>query len=48
MRDVIIIGAGPAGSSLAYFLTKEGIDVLLIDKDHFPRYKPCAGAFLYH
>ncbi|MCK4572167.1 NAD(P)/FAD-dependent oxidoreductase [candidate division WOR-3 bacterium] len=45
MRDVIIIGAGPAGSSLAYFLTKEGIDVLLLDKVHFPRYKPCAGAF---
>ena len=45
MRDVIIIGAGPAGSSLAYYLAKEGIDVLLIDRAHFPRYKPCAGAF---
>ncbi len=45
MRDVIIIGAGPAGSSLAYFLSKEGIDVLLLDKARFPRYKPCAGAF---
>lgn len=45
MRDVIIIGAGPAGSSLAYYLAKEGIDVLLIDKECFPRYKPCAGAF---
>lgn len=45
MRDVIIIGAGPAGSSLAYYLAKEGIDVLLIEKTNFPRYKPCAGAF---
>jgi geranylgeranyl reductase family protein len=45
MRDVIIIGAGPAGSSLAYYLAKEGIEVLLIDKARFPRYKPCAGAF---
>ena len=45
IRDVIISGAGPAGSSLAYFLSKEGFDVLLLDKALFPRAKPCAGAF---
>lgn len=45
MFDVIICGAGPAGSSLAYFLAKNNIDVLLLDKFRFPRYKPCAGAF---
>jgi geranylgeranyl reductase family protein len=45
IRDVIICGAGPAGSSLAYFLSREGFDVLLLDKAEFPRSKPCAGAF---
>ena len=44
-RDVIICGAGPAGSSLAYFLSRKGFDVLLLDKAKFPRAKPCAGAF---
>lgn len=42
---MIICGAGPAGSSLAYFLSREGFDVLLLDKMKFPRAKPCAGAF---
>jgi menaquinone-9 beta-reductase len=41
--DVAIIGAGPAGSSLAYFLGKAGFKVILIDKDKFPRNKVCAG-----
>ncbi len=44
-KDVIICGAGPAGSSLAYFLSKRGFDILLLDKVKFPRIKPCAGAF---
>src|SRR5690554_3023186 len=41
---VIIIGAGPAGSWLAYKLAKEDIDVLLLEKESWPRYKPCGGA----
>ena len=41
MRDVIIVGAGPAGSALAYFLAAQGIDVLLLDKSDFPRDKTC-------
>lgn len=41
--DVIIIGAGPAGSCAAYVLARSKINVLVIDKHHFPRYKPCAG-----
>lgn len=41
--DVAIIGAGPAGSSLAYFLAKAGIKVILLDKAGFPRNKVCAG-----
>ena len=43
MYDLIIAGAGPAGSSAARFAGKMGLDVLLIDKDRFPRYKPCGG-----
>ena len=30
--DVLIIGAGPAGASLAYYLAREGIDTILIDR----------------
>jgi menaquinone-9 beta-reductase len=41
--DVIVIGAGPAGACAAYMLAKSKINVLVIDKDHFPRFKPCAG-----
>lgn len=41
--DVIVIGAGPAGACAAYLLAKSGIKVLVIDKEHFPRCKPCAG-----
>ncbi|KYK25383.1 hypothetical protein AYK24_04990 [Thermoplasmatales archaeon SG8-52-4] len=41
--DIIIVGAGPAGSTAAYFLAKKGYKVLLIDKHKFPRNKPCGG-----
>ncbi len=41
--NVIIIGAGPAGSFLAYKLKNQGISVLLLEKETFPRYKICAG-----
>lgn len=41
--DTAIIGAGPAGSSLAYFLAASGFKVILIDKERFPRKKVCAG-----
>jgi len=44
MYDVIIVGAGPAGSSAARFLIQSGINVLVLDKTHFPRNKPCGGA----
>lgn len=40
---VSILGAGPTGSTAAYYLAKEGIDVELIDKREFPRDKPCGG-----
>lgn len=39
--DVIVVGAGPSGSSLAYYLAAAGIDVLLLEKTSFPREKVC-------
>jgi len=41
--DVVIVGAGPAGSTAAYILSKKGYNVLLLDKNHFPRKKLCGG-----
>ena len=41
--DVIIVGTGPAGATLAYELSSQGIAVLLLDKEKLPRYKTCAG-----
>ncbi|MCU1348315.1 MAG: FAD-dependent oxidoreductase, partial [Acidobacteria bacterium] len=43
--DVAIIGAGPAGSTLAALLASRGAEVALIDRDAFPRDKLC-GEFL--
>ncbi|MCX4882859.1 MULTISPECIES: geranylgeranyl reductase family protein [unclassified Streptomyces] len=39
--DVIVVGAGPAGSTTAYHLAKSGLDVLLLEKTEFPREKVC-------
>jgi menaquinone-9 beta-reductase len=39
--DVIVVGAGPSGSSAAYYLAQAGLDVLLIEKSRFPRDKVC-------
>jgi geranylgeranyl reductase family protein len=39
--DVIIVGAGPAGSVAAYYLATAGLDVLLLEKASFPREKVC-------
>ncbi|NOR43960.1 MAG: FAD-dependent oxidoreductase, partial [Candidatus Delongbacteria bacterium] len=42
--DIIIIGAGPAGCSLALHLANTNFKIALIDKDTFPRRKVCGGA----
>lgn len=39
--QVIVVGAGPAGSSTAAFLARYGLDVLLVEKAEFPRDKIC-------
>lgn len=49
-RDVIVVGAGPAGAMTATILAQQGYDVLLLDRNDFPRDKACgdgipAGAF---
>lgn len=41
--DVLIVGGGPAGSSLAWSLRHSGLDVIIMDKQGFPRNKTCAG-----
>jgi menaquinone-9 beta-reductase len=39
--DVIVVGAGPAGSTTAFYLAQAGLDVLLLEKSKFPREKVC-------
>ena len=39
--DVIVVGCGPAGSSAAFYLASAGLDVLVLEKSHFPREKVC-------
>lgn len=41
--QVIIVGAGPAGSTCAWKLRQNNLDVLILDKQPFPRAKLCAG-----
>ncbi len=42
-RDAVIVGGGPAGSTLARALVLAGASVTLLDKRTFPRDKTCAG-----
>lgn len=41
--DVLIVGGGPAGSSCAWALRGSGLNVLILDKQTFPRDKVCGG-----
>lgn len=45
MVEVLIVGAGPAGSSAAIRLAGQGHEVLLVDRCRFPRLKPCGEYF---
>lgn len=42
--DVIIVGAGPAGSASALYCARHNINVLLLEKEKFPRDKICGDA----
>jgi len=42
--DTIVVGAGPAGASAAYWLGEAGQRVLVLEKEPLPRYKACGGA----
>jgi geranylgeranyl reductase family protein len=39
--EVLVVGAGPAGASAAYWLASSGVEVLVVEKKHFPREKTC-------
>lgn len=44
--DVLIVGAGPAGSAAATLLARAGIDVVLVDQHAFPRDKVCGDGLI--
>ena len=39
--DVLVVGAGPAGSAAAAWASRAGLEVLIADAESFPRDKPC-------
>ncbi|MEW6553111.1 MAG: NAD(P)/FAD-dependent oxidoreductase [Actinomycetota bacterium] len=43
--DVVVVGAGPGGSTAAARLAQAGAEVLLVDKERFPREKPCSDIY---
>ncbi|NPU83768.1 MAG: geranylgeranyl reductase family protein [Syntrophaceae bacterium] len=48
LYDVIIAGAGPAGTAAGRMLAESGARVLILDKARFPRQKPCGGGLPPH
>jgi geranylgeranyl reductase family protein len=44
--DVLVIGAGPAGSAAAIMLARAGLDVVLVDQHSFPRDKVCGDGLI--
>jgi geranylgeranyl reductase family protein len=44
--DVLVVGAGPAGSACALWLARAGIDVVLVDQHDFPRDKTCGDGLI--
>ncbi len=45
MYDVVVIGAGPGGATASRSLAEKGHNICIVDKDTFPRDKPCGGGF---
>jgi menaquinone-9 beta-reductase len=46
--DLVVVGAGPGGSSAAYNSVKVGLNTLLIDRQEFPRDKTCGDGLMPH
>ncbi|HEY6579555.1 MAG TPA: NAD(P)/FAD-dependent oxidoreductase [Rubrobacter sp.] len=46
--DLVIVGAGPGGSSTGYHAAKAGLNALLIDRQEFPRDKTCGDGLMPH
>ena len=44
--DVLVVGAGPAGSAAAITLARAGVDVVLVDHHAFPREKVCGDGLI--
>ncbi|MDR3455297.1 MAG: FAD-dependent monooxygenase, partial [Rhodoferax sp.] len=44
--DVLVVGAGPAGSAAAQLLARGGLDVVLVDQHAFPRDKACGDGLI--
>src|SRR5687768_11764747 len=44
--DVLVVGAGPAGSAAAITLARDGFDVVLVDQHPFPREKVCGDGLI--
>ena len=44
--DVLVVGAGPAGSACAQVLARSGLDVIVVDQHDFPRDKICGDGLI--
>lgn len=42
--DVVVVGAGPSGTTCARECARSGLKTLILEKERLPRYKPCGGA----
>ena len=46
--DIVVVGAGPGGAATAYYAARAGLSVLLLDRQEFPRDKPCGDGLMPH
>ncbi|MGB3635107.1 MAG: NAD(P)/FAD-dependent oxidoreductase [Rubrobacteraceae bacterium] len=46
--DLVVVGAGPGGAATAYYASRAGLNVLLLDRQEFPRDKACGDGLMPH